>query len=105
MVRYFIDKIYPKILDNVLVIFDIRSDIIVGLWSVILLLGCAYSIYKTNQVSAPVATIFSVVITNFSAHKISQVLKGQQDPEVKEAAKKEIDCDTKGDENGTGTQG
>lgn len=102
MFKYFIDKIYPKILENILVIFDIKSDVIIGLWSLIILVGCAYSIFTTKQVSAPVATIFSVVITNFSAHKISQIWTGQVAPVIK----KEIDCDdTKGDDDGTGTQG
>lgn len=100
----FINKVYPKLLEKSLAIFDIKSDVIVGLWSLVILVGCAYSIWATKQVSAPVATIFSVVITNFSAGKITQVWKGQATQVIADV-KKDIDCGSKGDDNGTSTQG
>lgn len=67
---------YQKLLTKILGIFDIPSGPIVGLWSLVILIGCAYSIYTTKQVSAPVACIFSAVLTNFAAHKIAKVCTG-----------------------------
>lgn len=69
----FIINIYPKILTKVFSPFDISSGIIVGLWSVVFLVGCAYSIWTTKQVTTPVAMIFSTVISAFAGHKIVQV--------------------------------
>lgn len=77
---------YQKLLTQILGIFDIPSGPIVGLWSLVILVGCMFSILKTHEVSAPVATIFSVVITNFAAHKVVKVWKGQ-------------DQDVQGDDN------
>jgi hypothetical protein len=76
MLKNFINKIYPKLLEKALSIFDIQSDIIVGLWSLVFLVGCAYSIYTTKQVTQPVAIIFSTVISAFAGHKIVNVWKG-----------------------------
>jgi hypothetical protein len=67
---------YQKFLTKLLGIFDIPSGPIVGMWSLVMLIGCAYSIYITKQVSMPVAMIFSAVLTNFCAHKIANVLNG-----------------------------
>ena len=52
------------------------APIIVGAWSLVLLIGCAYSIYTTKQISMPIAVIFSAVLTNFTAHKIAAVMNG-----------------------------
>lgn len=87
MLKNFIDNIYPGILEKILSIFDIKSDTIVGLWSVVILIGCIFSIVKTHEVSGPVATIFSVVITNFAGHKMVKAWKAK-------------DQDSQGDDNG-----
>jgi hypothetical protein len=78
---------YQKLLTRLLGIFDIPSGPIVGLWSLTILVGCIFSILKTHEVSSPVATIFSVVITNFAGHKMIKVWKGR-------------DQDNQGDNNG-----
>ena len=63
------------------------SPIIVGTWSLAILIGCMYSIYYTKQISMPIAVIFSAVLTNFTAHKISKVINGTDKP-----VDKNIDC-------------
>jgi len=67
---------YQKLLTRILGIFDIPSGPIVGLWSLVMLAGCAYSIYYTKQISQPVAIIFSTIISAFAGHKIVNVWKG-----------------------------
>jgi hypothetical protein len=67
---------YQQFLTKILGIFDIPSGPIVGMWSLMMLVGCAYSIYSTKQVSTPVALTFSAVLTNFCAHKIARVWNG-----------------------------
>jgi hypothetical protein len=52
------------------------APIIVGTWSLVMLIGCAYSIYCTKQISTPISLIFSAVLTNFTAHKIAKVMSG-----------------------------
>ncbi len=79
---------YQKLLTRLLGIFDIPSGPIVGLWSLTILVGCIFSILKTHEVSTPVATIFSVVITNFAGHKMVKVWKGTDQ-----------DQDSQGDDN------
>ncbi len=59
---------------NLLGILAPPSNIIVGIWSLVILAGCAYSIFSTKQVSTPIAVIFSAVLTNFTANKISKSL-------------------------------
>jgi hypothetical protein len=76
MIKNFIDKIYPKLLEKILSVFDISSGPIVGLWSLVLLIGCMYSIYQTKTVTTPVAMIFSTIISAFAGHKIVKVWKG-----------------------------
>lgn len=76
MIKNFIDNVYPKILEKVLGIFDVSSDRIVGTWSIVLLVGCMYSIWTTKTVTAPVATIFSTIIGAFAGHRIARILKG-----------------------------
>ena len=71
------------------------SPIIVGTWSLVILVGCAYSIYWTKQVSMPVAVIFSAVLTNFTAHKISKVMNG---PAAQDASDTENNLDCQGDQ-------
>ena len=71
---------YRKLLVRILGIFDIPGDIIVGIWSLAILAGCMYSIITTKQVSMPIATIFSVVITNFGAHRVAKIWKGTDKP-------------------------
>jgi len=94
MIRNFLTKIYPKILNKIFSPFDIESRIIVGLWSVVFLVGCAYSIWTTKQVTQPVAIIFSTIISAFAGHKIVNVWKGtsQDKPEDK-------NLDVQGDDN------
>lgn len=87
MIKNFINNIYPKILEKVLGIFDVSSDRIVGTWSIVLLVGCMYSIWTTKTVTAPVATIFSTIIGAFAGHRIVKVWKG-------------TDQDSQGDNNG-----
>lgn len=98
MIRNFIDKIYPNILKKVLSIFDIPSGPIVGLWSLVFLVGCAYTIWTTRQVTQPIAIIFSTVISAFAGHKIVNVWKGtnQDKPEDK-------DLDIQGDDDDKGS--
>jgi hypothetical protein len=67
---------YQKILTKILGIFDIPSGCIIGLWSLVMLIGSAYSIYKTHEISTGVAMMFSTVITGFAGHKIAKVWKG-----------------------------
>lgn len=66
------------------------APVIVGTWSLVMLIGCAYSIFTTKQVSGPIAMIFSAVLTNFTAHKIAHVMKGTGCS----------DNDSQGDDNG-----
>jgi hypothetical protein len=99
--KLYIKKFYPKILDALLAPFDISSDVIVGLWSLIILIGCAYSIYETKHVSAPVATIFSVVITNFGAHRVAKILKGSSQDQNPD---KKIDVQGEDDDDSTDSQ-
>jgi hypothetical protein len=68
---------YQKLLSKILGVFDIPSGPIVGLWSLFMLVGSAYSIYKTHEVSTAIAMMFSTVITGFAGHKIAKVFKGQ----------------------------
>jgi hypothetical protein len=63
------------------------SPIIVGTWSLSILIGCMYSIYLTKQISMPIAVIFSAVLTNFTAHKISKVMNGTD-----QTVDKNLDC-------------
>jgi hypothetical protein len=76
MLKNFINNVYPKILNKIFSPFDIESRIIVGIWSFVFLIGCAYSIWTTKQVTQPVAVIFSTVIGAFAGHKIANILKG-----------------------------
>jgi hypothetical protein len=69
--------VYQKLLTKFLGIFDIPSGPIVGLWSLLMLAGSVYSIYKTHEVSTAVAMMFSTVITGFAGHKIVTIWKGQ----------------------------
>jgi len=93
MIRNFINNVYPKILNKIFSPFDISSPIIVGLWSVVFLVGCAYSIYTTKQITQPVAIIFSTVISAFAGHKIVNVWKGAQKSDLPE------DKNDRGDED------
>jgi hypothetical protein len=61
---------------KVLEILAPPAPIIVGTWSLVILTGCAYSIYLTKQVSMPIAVIFSAVLTNFTAKKIASAMNG-----------------------------
>jgi hypothetical protein len=72
------------------------APIIVGAWSLVMLFGCAYSIWTTKQVSMPVAMIFSAVLTNFTAHKIAHVMNG-----TAPACNDDTNLDVQGDDNGT----
>lgn len=80
---------YQKILTKILGVFDVPSGPIIGLWSLTMLIGSAYSIYKTHEVSTAVAMMFSTVITGFAGHKIITVWKGTNK-----------DQDSQGDNNG-----
>lgn len=71
------------------------APIIVGVWSLVMLICCVYSVYWTKQVSMPVAMIFSAVLTNFTAHKIAKVMNGPV--AVNNNTK---DLDVQGDDNG-----
>ena len=86
---------YQKILTKLLGIFDIPSGPIIGLWSLVMLIGSAYSIYKTHEISTGVAMMFSTVITGFAGHKIIKVWKGTQD-----SSSNETNLDVQGDDNG-----
>jgi TRAP-type C4-dicarboxylate transport system permease large subunit len=86
---------YKKILAIILSPFDVPSDIIVGLWSIVILIGCVFSILKTHEVSAPVASIFSVVISAFAGHKMVKVWKGPAS-----TSSDEPNLDIQGDDNG-----
>lgn len=70
---------YRKFLTKLLGIFDVPSGPIIGLWSLAMLIGSIYSIYKTHEVSTAIAMMFSTVITGFAGHKIITVWKGTQD--------------------------
>jgi hypothetical protein len=98
MLKDFINNIYPKILEKALSIFDIKSDVIVGLWSVVFLVGCAYTIYTTRQITQPIAIIFSTVIGAFAGHKIVNVWKGtnSSNPDAK-------NVDVQGEDNDDNT--
>ena len=96
MLKNFINNIYPKILEKLLSVFDISSGVIVGLWSVVFLIGCAYSIYTTHQITMPVAMIFSTIISAFAGHKIVTVWKGSSQIQDK-PVEKNLDC--QGDDN------
>lgn len=78
---------YQKFLTKLLGIFDIPSGPIIGLWSLLMLIGSAYSIYKTHEVSTAIAMMFSTVITGFAGHKMVKVWKA-------------TDQDSQGDNNG-----
>ena len=82
---------YQQLLTKILGIFDIPSGPIVGMWSLMMLLGCGYSIWSTKQVSTPVAMIFSAVLTNFCAHKIAKVMNGSPTPALDADDTKEDD--------------
>ena len=71
------------------------APIIVGAWSLVMLIGCGYSIYCTKQVSMPVAMIFSAVLTNFTAHKIARVMNGTAPVD-----NNPTDLDVQGEDNG-----
>ena len=73
---------YEKLF-NVLSIFDIPSDVIIGAWSLVMLIGSGYSIYKTHEISTPIACMFSTVITGFAGHRIATILKGNNTSEDK----------------------
>lgn len=93
MLRNFINKIYPQILEKLLSIFDISSGTIVGLWSVVFLIGCAYSIYRNHDISMPTAMIFSTVISAFAGHKIVTVWKSSGSQQVQDKpVEKNLDC-------------
>lgn len=92
MLKNFINNVYPKLLAKILSVFNIQSDIIVGLWSIVILIGCVFSILKTHEVSAPVASIFSVVISAFAGHKIVKVWKGTDSSD-------DTNLDVQGDNN------
>lgn len=89
---------YQEILTKILGIFDIPSGPIIGMWSLMMLVGCAYSIWTTKQVSMPVAMIFSAVLTNFCAHKIANVMNGSAP--IKSDNDKNLDVQGQGDNNG-----
>jgi hypothetical protein len=93
MLKNFINNIYPKVLQKVLSIFDIPSGPIVGLWSLVFLIGCAYTIWTTKQVTQPIAIIFGTVISAFAGHKIVNVWKGT------DASKQDKNLDVQGDDN------
>ena len=78
MLKNFINKIYPALLAKILSCFDIPSGSIVGLWSLVLLIGCIYSIWQTKTVTTPVAMIFSTIISAFAGHKIVTVWAGKE---------------------------
>jgi hypothetical protein len=82
---------YQQLLTKILGIFDIPSGPIVGLWSIVMLIGCAYSIYYTKQISQPVAIIFSTIIGAFAGHKIVNVWKGSNNQDK--------NIDVNGDDN------
>jgi len=73
------------------------SPIIVGAWSIVMLIGCAYSIYHTKQVSAPISVIFGAVLTNFTAHKIAKVMNPTVRDETNTGPK---DLDIQGESDG-----
>lgn len=87
---------YQKILTKILGVFDIPSGPIVGLWSLLMLVGSAYSIYKTHEVSTAIAMMFSTVITGFASHKIIKVWKGTNSI----STPNETNLDVQGDDNG-----
>lgn len=87
---------YQQILTKILGIFDIPSGPIIGMWSLMMLIGCAYSIWTTKQVSMPVAMIFSTVLTNFCAHKIARVMSGTAPATP---AQNDKNLDVQGDDN------
>ena len=78
---------------------DIPSNIIVGLWSIVFLIGCAYTIYTTKQITQPIAIIFSTVISAFAGHKIVNVWKGTQNQDKPED--KDLDCQGDDDDKGS----
>ena len=96
VIKNFINNIYPKILEKVLGIFDVSSDRIVGTWSIVLLVGCMYSIWTTKTVTTPVAMIFSTIVTGFAGHKIVKVWKGTDS----NSQVKNLDVQGQGDNNG-----
>ena len=99
MIRNFINNIYPKILHKILSPFDIPSGPIVGLWSLVFLVGCAYTIYTTHQITQPIAIIFSTVISAFAGHKIVNVWKGTQNQDKND----DKDLDIQGDDDDKGS--
>jgi len=99
MLKNFINKIYPKLLEKALSIFDIPSGPIVGLWSIVFLIGCAYTIYTTRQITQPIALIFSTVISAFAGHKIVNVWKGTQTQDKSE----DKNIDVQGDDDDKGS--
>jgi hypothetical protein len=91
---------YQQLLTKVLGVFDIPSGPIVGMWSLMMLLGCGYSIWVTKQVSMPVAMVFSAVLTNFCAHKIARVC-GSGSASAKPDDDKNIDVNGDDDDSST----
>ena len=86
---------YQKFLTKLLGVFDIPSGPIVGLWSLLMLLGSAYSIYKTHEVSTAIAMMFSTVITGFAGHKIAKIWKGTDSS----SDNGDMNLDVQGDQN------
>jgi hypothetical protein len=84
---------------KVLSILAPPAPVIVGTWSLVMLVGCAYSIYTTKQVSMPVSVIFSAVLTNFTAHKIATVMNGTAPVD-----NNDTNLDVQGDSNANPTQ-
>ena len=82
---------YQQLLTKILGIFDIPSGPIIGMWSMMMLIGCGYSIWATKQVSMPVALIFSAVLTNFCAHKIARVWGSGSAPTNPDSNDKNLD--------------
>jgi len=83
---------YRQLLTKILGIFDIPSGPIIGMWSLMMLIGCGYSIYTTKQVSMPVAMVFSAVLTNFCAHRIANVINGSVPAKPDSNTDKNLDC-------------
>ena len=96
MLKNFINNIYPKLLEKILKVFDISSGPIVGLWSLVLLIGCMYSIWQTKTVTTPVAMIFSTIISAFAGHKIVKVWKGTDNTDSDDT---NLDVQGQGDDN------
>jgi hypothetical protein len=63
-------------IDRAGTLVDIKSGVIVGLWSLTILAGCLFSIKKTGSVSTGVAMCFSSVIGGLAATNISKNIGG-----------------------------